>query len=327
MLISLLCGACIWYQLPWAALGALVSIRSLLLVISKSANSRWVKLITPPPLQSLRIKLVFLSFFLSTAVAGILAGQALAHFTILWAVFFDVVTYLVSMGIVLTLRPLEVDPEPSLSAGSPSIFQSLEEILSSSTISQYFLSVCLSQAIFQGAYSVLISYFPIKRFQIGIGGLGPFQLSASLGIIAGFLIIWLLPNLLTGGESRWPSRLVAAIGVGAASLIVSASATGYFTVLALFFVLHFAYECIWLSSSAEFFHLSPESVVGRYQFTLTSVASCLMAATTLAYAVTIEMFGLALGVGVVLFVGLLLWAAILTLRIKQVQLSVKGEKL
>lgn len=328
MLLSLLCGVCIWYQMPWAVLGALVSIRSLLLVISKSANSRWVKLISPPSLQSLRIKLVFLSFFLSTAVAGILAGPSLAHFTILWVIAFDIITYVISMGIVLTLRPL-TDQQEALTSTvvSPSILESLREILATSTISNYFISVCMSQAIFQGAYSVLVSYFPIKKFQIGLAGIGPFQLAASLGIIAGFLIIWLLPNLLLDNGNKRLSRLAAAIAIGSVSLIVSALTPAYFAVLLLFFVLHFAYECIWLSSSSEFFHLSPQSAIGRYQFTLTSIASCLMAATTLAYSVTIELFGLAIGVGVVLLAGLFFWATIATLRTKQIGLLVKGEKL
>jgi hypothetical protein len=86
-----------------------------------------------------------------------------------------------------------------------------------------------------------------------------------------------------------------------------------------FFIMNFAYECIWLFHSAEFFKQSPQSSAARYQFTLSSSAAFIMALTTLAYAWALDQFGLNAGVTLVLSIGIVAWIAVSWLPSKSAQ--------
>jgi hypothetical protein len=300
---SALCGVCIATKAPLIFLCLVISARSLLLFIARTGGSKWIKVISPPEVQSGRIKLFFLSFFLSTAVAGIMAGTVLGQSSILWVVVIDIATYIASFCLILFLRELPRHAVPE--ATSVQVVQTVKEILRLPEIRQQFISVCASQAVFQGAYSVLVSYLPIRHFHLGLSGVGVFQFAASIGIILGFAAVSVWPSMFSKEEGSWPFRLV--IGLGAGSLLACSTIDFLPTAAFMFFSMHFAYECIWLFNSSEFFRQSPATCLGRYQFTLTACASFIMAVSTLGYSVLITHFGLEMGVLTLMIVGLTPW--------------------
>ena len=309
--VSSLCGVCIMFGAPLVFLCVLIALRSLLLFTARSAGIKWIKLITPMASQSLRVKFFYLSFFLATAVAGVIAATALSRPSILVVALIDVGSYLLSAGILLTLREL-----PSVEQAAPTAvvafdtLTSLREILSRPALSPHFISVCVSQSVFQGAYSVLVSYLPISRFHLSIRGVGPFQLAASFGIIVGFLVLWLAPHTFAKKRHAQPRALLLTIGVGVASLIICVAVPVLASSLFSLFLFNAAYECIWLHSISEFIQHSPQNTMARYQFVLTSSASCAMAVFTLSYAILIELLGLQTSIAAVVSAGLLLWGCV-----------------
>lgn len=306
---SILCGVCIALKLPLAVLCALVAIRSLLLFVARTAGTKWVKIISPPEQQSSRIKLFFLSFFLSTAIAGILASAILSRSTIFAVVAVDVVTYLTSLAIIAFLKSPSLPPVSSFPTNGilSNVLHATREICANQNLRTPFLNVCLSQALFQGAYSVLVSYLPISKLGLGITGVGVFQVAASLGITAGFLTLWLQPNFLQNDRKGQSLSLVVTGIIGIFSLLGSASVPSVTGSFGGFLLFHLAYECIWLSSNSEFFKRSPAESLGRYQFTLTSMASFLMALTTLLYSIAIQNLGLMTGLVSVIFLVAVSW--------------------
>ena len=303
ILISLLCGICIGLKLPLAFLCALVSLRSILLSITRTGGLRWIKLITPPEDQAKRAKLFLLSFFLSTAVAGILVAQVLRQPSIRIVVVVDVVTYLLSICILLWLRSLPTSDSAGVRAyGTFNLVTTIRAIVSQPVLAVDFYSVCFSQAIFQGAYSVLISYLPIARFHVGVHGIGRFQIAASSGIILGFIMLWVSPDFLVSRGMRLVTVLLAGI-----SLVACVSAPTRVASILCFFLLLGAFEIVWLFSSARIFQNIPKESIGRYQFVMTSTASCVMAFFTLLYSFMIEYFGLRIGIISIMSVGLLVW--------------------
>jgi hypothetical protein len=311
IIISFLCGVCIALELPLALLCVLITLRSLLLFTARAGGIKWIKLITPPELQSSRIKFFFLSFFLSTATAGILAALALKQPSIRIVVLVDIGTYILGICVILALHELPDTGNPIGTNGTKfSTLTSLREILKQSDLAPYFISVCLSQAIFQGAYSVFVSYLPINRFQLGVQGLGTFQIAASLGIIVGFLVLWMFPNVLANRYHSLPTPLLATLGVGVLGLLSCVTVRVLPVSLVSFFLVNTAYECVWLFSSSEFFRNSSPESIGRYQFVLTSSASCIMAIFTLCYAILIEIFSLQIGTAIIVITGLLIWGYI-----------------
>lgn len=314
IVISALCGACIAFNLPQGLLCGLVALRSLLLFTTRSGGIKWIKLITPSAHQSVRIKFFYLSFFLSTAVAGILAATALRQPSVLVIILIDVGTYLLSIVILLTLPDLIAILGGNGKAATVSTLNSLREIFSVPSLSSHFTAVCLSQSIFQGAYSVLVYYLPLNRFQLGFRGLGLFQIAASLGITLGFLILWLAPKLMAQHRSGISITFVTALGIGLLNVLLSVNTPSVYSSVVYFFLFNTAYECIWLCSSSEFVQLSPQDTIARFQFLLTACASCSMAGFTLFYAILIQLVGLQPGVVIMLLVGLLGWACISRLR-------------
>ncbi len=314
--VSILCGACVYFELPMGALCALVAVRSLLLFTSRTAMTKWVKVISPDSLAASRIKLFFLSFFLSTVAAGLLASLFLGKVSIWSIVAVDAVTYSVGIAVISLLRKLEVAPAIVESRGS-SIAATIAEIVSNPILKSSFIAVCFSQAIFQGAYSILVSYLPLRHYSMGLSGTGVFQVAASVGIIGGFLVNWRLPRVLKGS----PLRLIVCTVAGIVGLFLTTQ-TDLRLGVASFFVLNLAYETIWLFHSSEFFANSPAQHAARYQFTLASVASFLMALTTLGYAATIDQLGAQGGVLVTLSTVLLLWLAVSHISTQRKQVTV-----
>lgn len=296
-ILSLVCGICIATQAPLAILGLALAARSILLFVSRSGYMKWIKAISPPEIQDVQIKLYFLTFFLSTAISGLMAGWVLRYGSIWNVVGIDLLTYFLSIGCLLFLRPIriasEVFPQPERSLGP---VETMQQILSTKDLRESFLSVCLSQALFQGAYQVLVTYLPMTKLGLGLGGIGPFQLAASLGIIGGFIVNWKKPELLSEKSSRLPIRLIGAVSLAILALIICSRDVPFSTSLTAFFALNLFFECTWLYHSAAFFRSSPKESLGRYQFALTAIASFSTALFTLVYAVAIEQFGLEIGI-------------------------------
>lgn len=321
--VSVLCGACVYYELPIVALCTAVAIRSLLLFTSRTAMTKWVKVISPDSLAASRIKLFFLSFFLSTVAAGVLASLFLGKVSIWTIVAVDAATYGLGIVVISFLRKLEVAPALS-EVRANHIVATITEILADPMLKASFIAVCFSQAIFQGAYSILVSYLPLRHFDIGLSGTGIFQVAASVGIIGGFWVNWRFPNFLKG-NGGWPLRLIACTVTGIVGLLLTTQ-TDLRLGVASFFVLNLAYEAIWLFHSSEFFAGSPANNMARYQFTLSSVASLLMALSTLGYAASIDQSGAQGGVALTLSTVVLGWLAVsrISTQRKQVIVGVRA---
>ncbi len=319
IVVSILCGACIYYELPLGALCAAVAIRSLLLFTSRAAMTKWVKVISPQNIATSRIKLFFLSFFLSTVVAGILASLFLGKVSIWSIVAIDAATYCVGLAVISLLQRLIDFPEfPGTQVDG--LFVTVSGILSNPMLKASFIAVCFSQSIFQGAYSILVSYLPMRHFSLGLSGTGIFQVAASAGIIGGFVVNWRFPNFLRGSGGL-PWRLVTCSVIGIFALLLTTQ-TGLGIGVASFFVLNLSYECIWLFFSSEFFAHSPMQDAARYQFTLSSLTSFLMASFTLAYAAMIDHIGVQSGVAVTLTMGIIVWIAVSSSNFDRKQVSV-----
>lgn len=305
IIVSALCGVCVASGAPLVLLYVLISLRSLLLFTARSAGIKWIKLITPAAAQPTRVRYFYLSFFLATAAAGVLAVTTLTRPSVNTVVFINAATYLLSAAVLRSLRELPPYAEADAHGASPGTLASLREILGCPELARHFVNVCMAQCVFQGAYSVLVSYLPVVRFRLGVSGVGVFQLAASFGIIAGFVALWLRPDAF-GGEGR-ARRPAAMLCVGAAGLLACASAPALGASLFSFFLFNAAFECVWLHNASEFIRLCPQGKTARYQFVLTASASCSMATFILSYAASIELFGLRAGAAAVMAVGLLVW--------------------
>ena len=306
ILVSAACGLAIYFKVPLPILCLIIAIRSLLLFIARTGGSKWIKEISPAELQGVRIKFFFLGFFLSTAVAGILAGTILTYSSILMVVAIDIATYFLSFLLILTLKDLGQTPRPKpLSASN--LVESVSQIMRNPLVRSHFLAVCLSQALFQGAYSVLVTFLPIGHFRLGAAGIGFFQLAASFGITAGFLVVWLMPGCLSGQKSSRFFRFLMVVTVGVVSLFGCTLVSTVQASLLLFLTFNLSYECIWLFHSAEFFKKSPVESIARFQFTLTSVASLVMAIFTLGYSSVLGFAGPLVAIPLVSGLALCLW--------------------
>lgn len=293
---TILCGLIIAYHLPLALLCIVLGFRSLLMFISRAAATKWLKLITPPELQINRIKLFYLSFFLSTALSGVLAGVVLAHASIWTIVGLDSASYLLGVSLILALKEVaNTSISPALGAPEPKLTETLSEIFNMPAVRSSFLVVCFSQALFQGAYSALVSVLPIQRFGLGLSGVGSFQIAASIGITGGFLANWLLPKALTEKSTVFPARAIGLALFGIANLMFSVLSPIVSTSIMAFCLLNLCYECIWLHHNSEFFRASPKASAARYQFTLSACAAFLMALSTLGFAAAVEYTDIATG--------------------------------
>jgi len=105
-------------------------------------------------------------------------------------------------------------------------------------------------------------------------------------------------------------RAIAASALAGLSVLACAGTSALPVGLAGFLILNFAYECVWLHHSSEFFRASPKASAARYQFTLSACAAFLMAVATLGYSAAVQYLGLWNGAALVLTVGLVISASI-----------------
>jgi hypothetical protein len=330
VIATLLCAICIQYHLPMLFLCVVLALRSILMFVSRSAATKWLKLITPPAQQTNRFKVFYLGFFLSTAVSGLMAAVVLKYGSIWTIAVIDSGSYVLGTLFYLALRPVQNDIELQAQVlntePQPTLYQTLSHIFSLPAVKTSFLVVCFSQAIFQGAYSAFVSYLPIQAFRIGIEGIGAFQLAASIGITGGFLINWLASSVLTEKNPVKPTRAKIVSLIAVVCLIACVSCISLPLSLLSFFGLNLAYECVWLHHNSEFFRGSPKHYAARYQFTLSACAAFMMSAATLAYSVAVEYIGPTSGAIAVLILSILLVAlSSLLTRLGVVFNSVRSE--
>jgi len=296
---TVLCGVIIANKLPLVFLCIVLAMRSLLIFVTRAAAAKWIKLITPPELQTGRIKLFYLSFFLSTALAGVLLGFTISKYSIWKIVAIDSFSYVVSAILILTLVKLPKSQYVDGNTGAvlhPHIFETLSTIFKMPLVRNSFLVVCFSQSLFQGAYSVLVSYLPIQHFKTGFNGVGSFQIAASIGITGGFLINWFWEKLFEEKRPEFPMKGLLIFSAAIICLISTTNTEIISLSLGSFLLLNFFYECVWLHNSSEFFRASPKASAARYQFTLSACAAFFMSLSTLAYSMAIEYWGLNRGV-------------------------------
>ncbi len=306
---TLLSGISIALHLPLVLLCMILGFRSLLMFIGRAAATKWLKVITPHELQANRIKLFYLSFFLSTAISGLLAGIVLSRSSIWTVVYLDMASYFLSVAVWMTLQQLpalQTESSPSTKIPEPSLRQTLSTIFAMPVMRTSFLIVCLSQAMFQGTYSVLVSFLPIQVFKLGLGGVGGFQLAASAGITGGFLINWLRNTALAEKQPTRPLRTIGIAAIASMALLFSVTASALSISLIGFFVVNLGYEWIWLHHNSDFFRTSPKAVAARYQFTLSACAAFLMATLTLTYSALVQYLGVSLATLIIILIGVLM---------------------
>lgn len=310
---TLLCGLFLHLNLPIYFLCAALALRSLLLFIGRSASTRWLKSISEPHEQSDRIKIYYLGFFLSTAVSGLLAAKALAAISIWAIVVIDCASYALALAFYLNLSPLSVSRSSTDLVSvevTKSVRETLGEIFASPTLRVSFLIVCMSQAIFQGAYSSMVSFLPVRSFGIGAEGIGWFQIAASLGIIGGFLVNWFAPKFFETSTSRIPNRTLMVATLGIVSLVLCVGSSSIPLSLIHFLVFNFAYESVWLHHNSDFFRVTPTNKMATYQFTLASTAAFMMSVFTLGYSALVETMGTVQGTLFMLLAGIALSATL-----------------
>ena len=199
ILASVLCGIVVFYKLPLSLLCIVLGLRSILTFTSRTADSKWVKCITDLRFQASRMRLMFFISFLSTGCAGILAALALQKYSFIWVVLLDIITYIFGILFLVSLQDISQKYRNKLShftTKQNDLITTIKTIFIRPKIRTHFILVCLSQAIFQGAYCSLISVLPILRFDLGSSGVGMFQVATSIGIILGFIVNWYWSYLL-----------------------------------------------------------------------------------------------------------------------------------
>lgn len=317
--VTILCGIALYYQWSLVILCFFIALRAILTFVHKTGCLTWIKRISPPETQNSRVKLNSLGFFLSTAVAGIMVAYFLKEISIPLIISIDIATYVISILTILFLNQLSQISVPE-KIDRVSFFATINNIAQVQMIKRSFVFVVISQAIFQGAYTTLVSYLPISHFNIGTEGTGYFQLAASIGIILGFVLVWILPHLLMDNEKGIPYRGLFAGFIGLVALGVITTTTSVYQAIFMFYLMNFTYECIWLHHFAEFFRISPKHSIGQYAFVLGAFSSFVMSICVMGYAVAIDIFGLPLGV--LSFLTILLAISIIYTLIKTKQKTV-----
>lgn len=291
LVLSLLCGWVVATGKPFFLLCVLLSLRSISTFFGRAAVMKWVRLTAAPETLHSATQLIYLSFFLSTTLSGMLAIFALGSQSIWPVVGLDVATYLVSALIFLFIDDKSIISQRTHTALSPvrlhQYLLSLEEMLRNPRLFPVVTTFVVSVALFQGAYCILINYLPLA-FATGRSGVGWFQLAASLGILAGFAL-----NRTRGISARLKAgRTPILFSIGAVLGLLASCATSVLLLSILaFFFFHFLFESVWLAAAAELVALSPADRVGEYQFVATSTATLLMSVWALVFANTTSLLG------------------------------------
>jgi hypothetical protein len=289
LIISVCCGHVIAQDSPKFTLIILLASRSILMFINRSAVTKWIKVTAPGSEQTTRYQLMLLGFFLATAVSGVIAALALGAIGIFGVVLIDVVTYMCGISIMTSLCsvPISLDISTRIEQYEISISQVLQE---NRTV--WIASICVvaSQSIFQGAYSVFVTYLPVKVFALGAYGSGLFQVAASAGIIAGFLINRRSKQGIfsKNGIDSW--ALIGLFALGATLLGLLSIVSLPASVIA-FMALNLVYELIWLAASSHTFKSVPETIMAQFQYVQSSVAAVYMSLLTLVFAISLDRYG------------------------------------
>lgn len=284
LMVTALCGISLYYRTSLYSLGILLALRSILGFTTRSALLKWIKIISPLADQAKNMRFYFLSYFLSTAFAGILASIVLSYGGIQSVVFLDMLTYVLSILVFTSLSPIALTNLHGKIETS-SFFSVLAAVFQTKQSRSAFLMVCVSQAIFQGAYSNFVSYLPLRRFSLGINGIGYYQLAASLGIILGFVILWKFPTILKGIGSV---RVTALFSITLVSLYLLVSTHQLWLSIFTFWGMNFLYECLWLNANSDYFEHMPPERAAAFQYVLSSSASFSMALVTFGYALLLQ---------------------------------------
>jgi MFS family permease len=296
--ISILCAVFLYYHY-YIILLILLTLRSCLSFTTRAAQTRWVKIITPENSQSKRIKLLLLAFFLSTTTAGILVGVVIGddiYSGITKVAVIDFITYLVSVIIIWTLH--EPNNLRTPKSYSPLNFKNIYyqtlstilDVFKDKSLMRPFLFVVFSQGLFQGAYQALISIMP-NYFNKSISAISLFQISASVGLLFAFIFLWIKPNL---PYFKYSYFIVISLGILSMIMVIIVGKMEYSVIF--FGIFNLFYEIVWLHNRSVFFVKTPISHVGRYQFTLDSLAGVVMSLCTISCASLIKVFDHKVGV-------------------------------
>ncbi len=291
LVLSLLCGWVVATGKPFFVLCLLLSLRSISNFFGRAAVMKWVRVTAPTDALHAQTQFIYLSFFLSTTLSGMLATVALGAASIWPVVILDVATYLVSAGIFFFIDDKEVVLQRT-STVLPALrlhqyLLSLEEMLRNPRLFPIVMIFVVSAALFQGAYCILVNYLPLS-FSAGRAGTGWFQTAASLGLLAGFAMNR-VPKPAQWLKSSKHSALF--FGLGVMGLFATTASSALSLSLLTFFVFHFFFEAVWIASAAELVALSPAERAGEYQFVATSTATLLMSIWALIFANITNLLG------------------------------------
>ena len=310
---TIICATAIAYNFSIHVLCFILALRSILVFIGRASSSKWLKISTVPILQAPRIKILNLTFFLSTALSGCLVSLVLENSSIWKIAIIDISTYFIAIIFYLSLNTFsnEISKNKITEQTPETLFHVLGSIFSDPSLQFSFFFICVSQMLFQGAYSALISYIPINVYKLGYSGVGFFQIAASIGIIAGFLIIWFLPEVLTERNPLKHKKTFIWLIFSIIFLLLFGVSTKFEVSLIIFLLMNFGYECIWLFHSTEFFKQSSKQHVAKNQFALSASAAFLMALSTFSYSIGLQylgtMAGITLTITIITLIGFIIW--------------------
>jgi hypothetical protein len=169
-------------------------------------------------------------------------------------------------------------------------WETYRQILRDPVLARHFFIICLGQAVFQGGEQVIVSVRGSALAANG-GGVALLQMAASLGLLLGFVVLWLLPRLLRDRLSRIGSAVV--IGLGGFVLSTQTDSLGW--VLAAFLAMTAVYELLDLNSTSLFFQASPAAHTARYGLATTVLSGTCMSVAVLAYGLLIDALGFSAG--------------------------------
>lgn len=274
----------------------LLGARSLSVFTTRGFLTKWIKIYAEQKSQEKSIKIFYLTYFLSSVGSGILVGHFLKYQNVYILAAMEGVLLLTGLALFARLPFAAVTQEiRNQTQGNKEPFSAvLQQIASAPNLKVHFSLVCIATLVFQAAYSALVTNLPLRYFSLGAAGVGKFQVAASIGIVCGFLVIWLWPNLLQSKRNYLlPISISIFLGLSCLFAIAVLSYQGSVSIaLVAFMALCWIFEVLWLYSMSKVFTAAASSSIGTIQFLLNTLSSLLMSLNTLAYAIFIEYFSL-----------------------------------
>jgi len=320
LLISMLCGLVVLFELPIYCLAFCLILRSLLNFSSKTSFNKWLKMISPAPLQKNRIKLHKLSFFLAVCFAGLLVSQYLSKDSILNIIYVDALTYFICILIICLFNRASKNKEiENYSFQRASLWQTYQYIFSMPALKSSFIMVVLAQGILQGSYSVYLNYLPLQKFMLPIKTVGTFQVFSVLGILMGFSIVFFIPKFMQDKKVEIPYKSLISGLLGLICMTAIAENNNLPQTLVLFFTHCMFYELIYLHQSAEFFKYAPEKHIAKLQFTLQASAGAFMSLSIFIFSFILEHLNLASATLVMITFASLAWIYLCSAKSRNIQ--------